>query len=106
MRTAMAIAPLAAGTRRRACGGHRVDADQELLALGAPDIAARVLQGFPVSSSGSRTTIGAAVGGRSQTSSAAASGSTSARAGHHRRRAGRGERVSDAVGRPDLVHLG
>ncbi|MFB9385611.1 SulP family inorganic anion transporter [Pseudonocardia petroleophila] len=49
--------------------GQRVDADQELLALGAANLAAGVLQGFPVSSSGSRTAIGAAVGGRSQLAS-------------------------------------
>jgi high affinity sulfate transporter 1 len=52
--------------RAFARGGQRVDADQELLALGASNIAAGVLHGFPVSSSGSRTAIGAAVGGRSQ----------------------------------------
>lgn len=55
--------------RAFARGGQRVDADQELLALGASNIAAGVLQGFPVSSSGSRTAIGAAVGGRSQLAS-------------------------------------
>jgi SulP family sulfate permease len=49
--------------------GQRVDADQELLALGTSNIAAGFLQGFPVSSSGSRTAIGAAVGGRSQLAS-------------------------------------
>lgn len=49
--------------------GQRIDADQELLALGASNIAAGFLQGFPVSSSGSRTAISAAVGGRSQLAS-------------------------------------
>ncbi|WP_246085845.1 SulP family inorganic anion transporter [Pseudonocardia hydrocarbonoxydans] len=49
--------------------GLRVDADRELFALGAANIAAGVLQGFPVSSSGSRTAIAAAVGGRSQLAS-------------------------------------
>lgn len=49
--------------------GQRVDADQEMLALGTSNIAAGLLQGFPVSSSGSRTAIGAAVGGRSQLAS-------------------------------------
>lgn len=38
--------------------GHRIDADQEMLALGAANVAAGFLQGFPVSSSGSRTVIG------------------------------------------------
>ena len=50
-------------------GGERVDADRELLALGTTNIAAGLVQGFPVSSSGSRTAIGAAAGGRSQLSS-------------------------------------
>ncbi|MBW0089901.1 STAS domain-containing protein [Pseudonocardia sp. KRD-184] len=49
--------------------GQRIDADQELLALGASNIAAGFLQSFPVSSSGSRTAISAAVGGRSQLAS-------------------------------------
>ena len=38
--------------------GYRIDANQELLALGAANLAAGVAQGFPVSSSGSRTAIG------------------------------------------------
>ncbi|MFC4950743.1 SulP family inorganic anion transporter [Pseudonocardia sp. GCM10023141] len=46
-----------------------LDADQELLALGAVNLAAGLVQGFPVSSSGSRTVIGDAVGSRSQLSS-------------------------------------
>jgi len=49
--------------------GHTVDADQEMLALGAANLAAGFLQGFPVSSSGSRTVIGDSLGGRSQVSS-------------------------------------
>jgi SulP family sulfate permease len=47
-------------------GGYRVDANQELLALGASNLGSGLLQGFPVSSSGSRTAIGAALGSRSQ----------------------------------------
>jgi high affinity sulfate transporter 1 len=47
----------------------RIDADQEMLALGAANLAAGLLQGFPVSSSGSRTVINDAMGGRSQLSS-------------------------------------
>ncbi len=43
-----------------------VDARRELLALGAANVGAGLMQGFPVSSSGSRTAIGDAVGGRSQ----------------------------------------
>jgi SulP family sulfate permease len=46
--------------------GDRVDARRELLALGAANVAAGVVHGFPVSSSGSRTAIADAVGGRSR----------------------------------------
>jgi sulfate permease, SulP family len=46
--------------------GYRIDADQELLALGLSNLAVGVSQGFPVSSSGSRTVIGDALGSRSQ----------------------------------------
>jgi MFS superfamily sulfate permease-like transporter len=46
--------------------GYRIDADQELLALGAANLAVGLTQGFPVSSSGSRTVIGDALGSRSQ----------------------------------------
>ena len=43
-----------------------VDAEQELLALAAANVAAGAVHGFPVSSSGSRTAIADAVGARSQ----------------------------------------
>jgi high affinity sulfate transporter 1 len=43
-----------------------IDANQELLALGAANIGAGLFRGFPVSSSGSRTAIGAAAGSRTQ----------------------------------------
>jgi high affinity sulfate transporter 1 len=43
-----------------------VDANQELLALGGSNIGAGLFQGFPISSSGSRTTIGDSVGSKSQ----------------------------------------
>jgi sulfate permease, SulP family len=46
--------------------GYRIDANQELLALGTANLAAGVLRGFPVSSSASRTAIGDALGSRSQ----------------------------------------
>ena len=46
--------------------GHRLSNGQELLALGAANIGAGVTGGFPVSSSGSRTAIGDAMGARSQ----------------------------------------
>jgi SulP family sulfate permease len=47
-------------------GGYRVEANRELLALGASNLGNGLLQGFPVSSSGSRTAIGDALGSRSQ----------------------------------------
>ncbi|HEX5769813.1 MAG TPA: SulP family inorganic anion transporter, partial [Nocardioidaceae bacterium] len=49
-------------TKRR----ERIDANQEFLALGAANVAAGLLHAFPVSSSGSRTVIGDALGSRSQ----------------------------------------
>jgi SulP family sulfate permease len=49
--------------------GDRVDGSQELTALGAANIAAGLVHGFPVSSSGSRTAIAHATGARSQLSS-------------------------------------
>ncbi|MHA6794230.1 SulP family inorganic anion transporter [Pseudonocardia bannensis] len=47
---------------------HRenIDADQEMLALGAANVVVGLFHGFPVSSSGSRTVIGDALGSRSQ----------------------------------------
>ena len=50
------------GNRR----GERVDPKRELLALSAANLAAGLMQGFPVSSSSSRTAIGDAAGGRTQ----------------------------------------
>ncbi|WP_454778089.1 sulfate permease [Georgenia muralis] len=47
-------------------GGYRIDPDAELLALGSVNVVAGLVQGFPVSSSGSRTAIGAAAGSRTQ----------------------------------------
>ncbi len=47
-------------------GGYRVDANQELLALGTANIGAGLLRGFPISSSGSRTALGVAAGSRTQ----------------------------------------
>ncbi len=46
-----------------------IDANQELLALAGINLAAGLSQGFPVSSSGSRTVLGDAMGSRSQLSS-------------------------------------
>jgi SulP family sulfate permease len=47
-------------------GGTAIDANQELLALGAANIGSGLLSGFPVSSSGSRTALGDAAGSRTQ----------------------------------------
>ena len=44
----------------------RIDPQQEFLALSAANLSAGVLQGFPVSSSGSRTAVGDAAGSRTQ----------------------------------------
>jgi len=46
--------------------GYRIDANQELLALGAVNVGNGLMQGFPVSSSGSRTAIGDSLGSKSQ----------------------------------------
>ena len=51
---------------------ERVDANQELLALAGANAAAGVLRSFVVSSSGSRTALADAAGGRSQLTSVAA----------------------------------
>ena len=48
---------------------ERIDAKRELLALGAANLASGLMHGFPVSSSGSRTAIGHAMGGRTQLTS-------------------------------------
>jgi sulfate permease, SulP family len=46
--------------------GDRIDSQQEFLALGAANLSAGVLHGFPVSSSGSRTAVGDAAGSHTQ----------------------------------------
>ena len=48
---------------------ERIDANQEFLALGAANVASGLMQGFPVSSSGSRTVIGDSLGASTQLSS-------------------------------------
>ncbi|SNT60908.1 high affinity sulphate transporter 1 [Asanoa hainanensis] len=45
---------------------HDVDANQEFVALGVANVGSGLLQGFPISSSGSRTALASAVGARSQ----------------------------------------
>ena len=47
-------------------GGYRIDANQELLALGTVNLGTGLMQGFPVSSSASRTAISVSIGSRSQ----------------------------------------
>lgn len=46
--------------------GDRVDPNQELVALGAANLAAGFFQGFPISSSSSRTPVAEAAGARTQ----------------------------------------
>ncbi|MDH6611606.1 SulP family sulfate permease [Streptomyces sp. SAI-208] len=54
--------------------GPALDADQEFLALGAANLGAGVLHGFPVSSSASRTALASSAGARSQAYSLVAGG--------------------------------
>lgn len=54
--------------------GYRVDANQELFALGVTNLAAGLCRGFPVSSSASRTAVPASLGSRSQVVSLVAAG--------------------------------
>ncbi len=46
--------------------GYRIDANQELLALGLTNLASGLSQGFPVSSSASRTAVPASLGSKTQ----------------------------------------
>ncbi len=46
--------------------GHYVDPNQEMVALGAANLAAGFFQGFPISSSSSRTPVAEAAGARTQ----------------------------------------
>ena len=52
----------------------KIDANQELLALGLANLGAGLVQGFPVSSSGSRTAIGDTLGSKTQLFSLVAMG--------------------------------
>jgi high affinity sulfate transporter 1 len=47
-------------------GGYDVDSNQELIALGAANVAAGLFQGFPITSSASRTPVAEAAGGKTQ----------------------------------------
>ena len=55
-------------TGRAFAARHRetIDSDQEFLALGAANVATGLFQGFPISSSGSRTVIADTMGARTQ----------------------------------------
>lgn len=46
--------------------GYAIDGNQELLALGVANLGTGLMQGFPISSSGSRTVIGDALGSKTQ----------------------------------------
>ena len=46
--------------------GYKIDANQELLALGMSNVGNGFMQGFPVSSSGSRSVIGDSLGSKTQ----------------------------------------
>ena len=46
--------------------GERVHGDQEMIGIGAANILAGLFQGFPVSTSGSRTAVSEQAGSRSQ----------------------------------------
>jgi MFS superfamily sulfate permease-like transporter len=47
-------------------GGYNVDANQELIALGVANLATGLFQGFPVSSSASRTPVAESAGAKTQ----------------------------------------
>ena len=46
--------------------GEEVDADQEMIGIGAANLAAGLFQGFPVSTSGSRTAVAEQAGAKTQ----------------------------------------
>ena len=52
--------------------GEQISANRELLTIGAANAVVSLVRGFPVSSSGSRTAIGVAAGGRTQLTSVTA----------------------------------
>lgn len=54
--------------------GYRIDPNQELLALGMINLTAGISQGFPISSSASRTAVPASLGSRTQLVSVIGSG--------------------------------
>ena len=54
--------------------GHRIDSNQELLALAGTNIASSLVRGYPVSSSASRAAVAEAAGARTQLHSLVAAG--------------------------------
>lgn len=54
--------------------GYRIDANQELLALGLTNLTSALSQGFPLSSSASRTAVPASLGSKTQVVSLVAAG--------------------------------
>ena len=71
----VAISDTVATSRGFASRNHyRIDANQEMLALGLGNITAGLTQGLPVSASGSRTAAAAAAGSRTQMTSIIAAG--------------------------------
>ena len=59
-------------TVARKSGGHYIDPNQELIALGATNLICSLFHGFPVTGSFSRTAVNAASGAQSALSSVAA----------------------------------
>ncbi len=57
---------IAAARKFAVANGYEVDANRELVAIGAANVGAGLSQGFPVDASASRTTVGDAMGQRSQ----------------------------------------
>src|SRR6185503_5790665 len=57
---------IATATSFAARRGDEVDADQEMVAMGASNIAAGFFQGFAISTSGSRTAVAEQAGAKSQ----------------------------------------
>ena len=55
--------------------GYHVDADRDLLGLGAAQAAAGICSGFPISASASRTAVAESSGGRTQVANLVAAGS-------------------------------
>jgi len=57
---------IAAARKFAVANGYEVDANRELIAIGAANVGAGLSQGFPIDASASRTTVGDGMGQRSQ----------------------------------------